>query len=130
MAGTAPPRPCAAAACAVAAAAEGSGEATMAHDEHDEQPTSAELRVAAAAAPHKQRVVAAGTAVGVVVGEGGKPPVGGEGKWTTRLCRGGRGGRSGDLGRFPMDPAVHPSNHLPRCTNRNQVVSNFIRNNC
>jgi hypothetical protein len=54
---------------------------------YDEQPTSAEPRVAAAAAPHKRRAVAAGTAVGVAVGEGGKLPAGGEGTWTTVISR-------------------------------------------
>ena len=53
--------------------------------ENDEQPTSAEPRVAAAA-PHKWQAVAAGTAVGVAVGVGGKPPAGDEG-WTTVLSR-------------------------------------------
>ena len=42
--------------------------------ENDEQPTSVEPRVAAAAAPHKRQAVAAGTAVGVAVGVGGKTP--------------------------------------------------------
>ena len=48
----------------------------------DEHPTSVAPRVAAAAAPHKRQAVAAGTAVGVAVGVGGKPPAGDEG-WTT-----------------------------------------------
>ena len=59
----------------------------MEHDEHDEQLSRAEPRVAAAAEPHKRRAVAAGTAVGVAVGEGGKPPAGGEGTWTTVTAR-------------------------------------------
>ena len=45
-AGKAPPPPGAAAASAVAAAAVAPGEAAMEHDEHNEQPTSAEPRVA------------------------------------------------------------------------------------
>ena len=55
--------------------------------EYDEQTTGAEPRVAAAAAPHKRQSVAAGAAVGVAVGVGGKPPAGGEGAWTTVLSR-------------------------------------------
>ena len=59
---------------------------------NDEQQASAAPRVAAAAAmPHKRQAVAAGTAVGVAVGEGGKeggkPPAGGEGTWTTVVSR-------------------------------------------
>ena len=59
---------------------------------NDEQQASAAPRVAAAAAmPHKRQAVAAGTAVGVAVGEGGKeggkPPAGGEGTWTTVMSR-------------------------------------------
>eukprot|EP00966_Prymnesium_polylepis_P250798 5799166-Prymnesium_polylepis.1 len=56
----------------------------MEHDEHDEQLSRAEPRVAAAAAPHKRQAVAAGTAVGEV---GGKPPGGGDGAWTTVTTR-------------------------------------------
>ena len=52
----------------------------------DEHPTSVAPRVAAAAAPHKRQAVAAGTAVGVAVGVGGKPPAGDEG-WKTVLSR-------------------------------------------
>ena len=57
--------------------------------ELDEQLSRAELRVAAAAEPHKRRAVAAGTAVGAAVGEGGKAAAGdeGEGAWTTVLSR-------------------------------------------
>ena len=50
---------------------------------NDEQPASAEPRVAAAAEPHKRRAVAAGTAVGAPVGVGGNG--GNEGTWTTVL---------------------------------------------
>jgi hypothetical protein len=56
---------------------------TMAYDEH---LASAEPRAAAAAAPHKRRAVAAGTAVGGAVGVGGTPLAGDEG-WTTVLGR-------------------------------------------
>ena len=53
------------------------------------QPVVAEPRVAVAAAPHKRRAVAAGTAVGATVGVGGKLAAGGEdeGKWTMVLSR-------------------------------------------
>ena len=54
----------------------------------DEQPTSAAPRVAVAAEPHKRRAVAAGTAVGEVVGVvGGKPQACDEGEWTTVTTR-------------------------------------------
>jgi len=54
----------------------------------DTQLPSAEPRVAAAAAPHKRRAVAAETDVGEAVGvAGGKQPAGDEGKWTTVLSR-------------------------------------------
>ena len=51
----------------------------------------AEPRAAAAAEPHKRQAVAAGTAVGVAVGEadgdGGKPPAEAGDTWTTVLSR-------------------------------------------
>ena len=53
---------------------------------HDEQPPWSEPRVAAAAAPHKRRAVAAGTAV-ETGGQGGKPPAGDNGTWTTVKSR-------------------------------------------
>eukprot|EP00966_Prymnesium_polylepis_P312265 7215498-Prymnesium_polylepis.1 len=56
--------------------------AQVEHDEHDEQLPCAEPRVAVAAALHKWRAVAAGTAVGVAVGVGGKLPAGDDGRWT------------------------------------------------
>ena len=57
--------------------------------EEDEQTTSAEPRVAAAAVPHKRQAVAAGTAVGATVGVGGNLAAGGEGEgtWTTVISR-------------------------------------------
>eukprot|EP00966_Prymnesium_polylepis_P258793 5976974-Prymnesium_polylepis.1 len=61
--------------------------------ENDEQPTSAEPRVAAAAVPHKRQAVAAGTAVRVAVGVGGKPPA--ATRAGRRCYRGGRGSRDG-----------------------------------
>eukprot|EP00966_Prymnesium_polylepis_P152445 3521364-Prymnesium_polylepis.1 len=48
--------------------------------ELDEQPAGAVPRVAA---PHKRQAVAAGTAVGEAVGNGGKPPADAGGTWTT-----------------------------------------------
>ena len=62
----------------------------MEHDERDEHLACAAPRVAAAAAPHKRRAVAAGTDVGEAVGVAdGKLPAGGEGEdtWTTVLSR-------------------------------------------
>eukprot|EP00966_Prymnesium_polylepis_P021888 502949-Prymnesium_polylepis.1 len=59
----------------------------MAHDERDEHPTSAEPRVAAAAAPHKRQAVGAETAVGEAIGDGGKPPADAGGTWTTVISR-------------------------------------------
>ena len=73
------PQPPKAQAAAPAAAPEPMETLAMAqveHDEQDEQLPCAEPRVAVAAAPHKRRAVAAGTAVGVAVGVGGKPPAG------------------------------------------------------
>ena len=71
---------------AALAAAPETSTAQMEMTENDEQPTSAEPRVAAAAAPHKRRAVAAGTAV-ETGGKGGKPPAGDNGTWTTVKSR-------------------------------------------
>eukprot|EP00966_Prymnesium_polylepis_P265767 6139347-Prymnesium_polylepis.1 len=64
---------------AALAAAHERSTAQMEMTENDEQPTSSEPRVAAAA---KRRAVAAGTAV-ETGGNGGKLPAGDNGTWTT-----------------------------------------------
>ena len=79
-------------AAAPAAAPATTAEQAMAQtgqEAQEAQPAVAEPRVAVAAAPHKRRAVAAGTAVGATVGVGGKLAAGGEdeGKWTTVLSR-------------------------------------------
>ena len=55
--------------------------------ELDEQLAGAVPRVAVAAAPHKRQAVAAGTAVGEAVGNGGKPPADAGGTWATVISR-------------------------------------------
>ena len=54
----------------------------MEQEEQEVMELQAEPRVAAAAGPHKRRAVAAGTAV-KAGGEGGNPPEGDGGTWTT-----------------------------------------------
>ena len=73
-------------AAAPAAAPAPTEMAQMETTQIDEQPTSAAPRVAVAAAPHKRRAVAAGTAV-ETGGKGGKPPAGDNGTWTTVKSR-------------------------------------------
>mmetsp|Transcript_26897 Transcript_26897/g.72141 ORF Transcript_26897/g.72141 Transcript_26897/m.72141 type:complete len:161 (-) Transcript_26897:77-559(-) len=73
---------------AARAAAPATAEITqMEMTANDEQPASVEPRVAAAATPHKRQAVAAGTAVGVPVGVGGKLAAGDNGTWTTVISR-------------------------------------------
>ena len=64
----------------------GAGDGGDGADGDDEQPASAAPRVAAAAAPHKRRAVAAGTAI-ETGGKGGKLPAGDNGTWTTVTSR-------------------------------------------
>eukprot|EP00966_Prymnesium_polylepis_P049354 1142463-Prymnesium_polylepis.1 len=63
----------------------------MAHDERDEQPTSASPRVAARRRSRRAAQAAGGggraTAVGEAVGDGGKPPADTGGTWTTVISR-------------------------------------------
>eukprot|EP00966_Prymnesium_polylepis_P252615 5840189-Prymnesium_polylepis.1 len=66
--------------------------------EQDEQPASVELRVAAAAAPHKRRAVSAATAVGAVGACGKQPGEATEITGDTPARHGGRVERRGARG--------------------------------